>query len=257
MGHNTFIDYQKINNGVIVTASANTNCWYIRESNQNFSVNGSFSSLHTTFDWVLIKDYDSKFFKSGVVTLCKGKDSVVIKFKTMFKNSDYFLFFSSNNNVNLYWKDKKPNQFTVLSSGEIGSEISWLAVSKDFAYTTGTNNPGSIYAGKRIVNLSQQTNLITLNPNESLDIKNNNHINLNGWHNNEYIIKPTETLDGVFLPMNIKEGYSVLLSSNKNINTYWIEKAVDRAKIGVSYPIENTTIDYMFIKRGLNWWNEV
>ncbi|MCS7317925.1 MAG: hypothetical protein NZZ41_06445 [Candidatus Dojkabacteria bacterium] len=258
MSNNQLIDFQRLNFGVIGSASANVNCWYIRELNNKFSINGSFSPLHTTYDWTLIKEVDNKLFKSGIVTFCRGKTMLIVKFKTSFKDNNYYIFFTPNNNVKLYWVEKKPNQFTILSSGPMGSEISWLAIHKELAYTTGINNPGSIYAGERIIEFEQQTN-VSINENKSLNMENNLHVNLNGWHNNEYIIKPTEDLDNIYSPMNIKEkhGYIILLSSNKNINIFWMEKYTDRFKIGCSFPIANCMVNYMIIKRGLNWWNEI
>lgn len=257
MSNNQLIETQRINGGVIASASANTNCWYIREGKNTFSVNGALSSLHTVFDWVLIKEVDNKLFKSGIYNFCEGKTTLKINFKTGFPDNKYFLFFSSNNNVHIYWKEKHPFYFYIIASGPLGTEISWMAIHEKMAYTTGIHKPGSLYAGKRNIIYNNVPSLLSTIPHQSLETLNNSHANLNGWHNNEYIIKPDVALDNIYKPMNLPQGYSVLLSTNKNINIYWIEKAVDRTRIGTSYPMENCTVDYFFVEKGLNWWDEI
>ncbi len=250
---NQKVDYQKISGGIVACAGANTNCWYVRESPDKFSVNGAFSSLQTIFDWVLVKTVDNRFFKSGVLRFCEGQTTTNIKFTSPFPNNDYFIFFSSNNNVNIYWTDKKVFKCTVSASGPLGAEISWIAVHKELARLTGMNNPGSIYAGKRIITALDP--LPTTIAKETLDISLDADANVDGWYNNEIIIKPTESLDDIYKPMNLSS-YSVLLSSDTNINNYWLEKAKDRVKVGTSYSTP-CQIDYLLIKSGVNWWDEI
>lgn len=249
---NQKIDYQKINGGVVACAGVNTNCWYVRETPDTFSVNGAFSSLQTIFDWVMIKDVDSRFFKAGVLRFCAGQRTVNIKFTSPFPSNDYFIFFSPNNNVNLYWTDKKVFKCTVSASGPIGSEVSWLAIHKDIARMTGINNPGTIYTGKRIITNSSIPSIVGK---DTLDITSNADANVDGWYNNEIIIKPTSENDNIYQPMNLSS-YTTLLSSNININNYWLEKAVDRVKVGTSYS-SACQIDYLIIKSGVNWWDEI
>jgi hypothetical protein len=249
---NQKIEYQKINGGVVACAGANTNCWYVRDRFDSFSVNGAFSSLQTIFDWVLVRDIDNKFFKSGVLKFCEGLTTTNIKFKSPFPSNDYFIFFSPTNNVNIFWADKKVFKCTVMSSGPLGSEISWIAIHKELARMTGINNPGSIYAGRRIITVDEIQSSSAV---ATLDTLKESNSNMDGWYNNEMVIKPTEAMDEIYKGMNLSS-YSVLLSSNININTYWLEKAKDRVKIGTSYP-KSCQIDYLMIKSGINWWDEI
>lgn len=250
---NQKVDYQKISGGVVACAGANTNCWYVREAVDKFSINGAFSSLQTIFDWALVKTIDNRFFKSGVLRFCEGQTVTNIKFTSPFPNNDYFIFFSPNNNVNVYWTDKKVFKCTVSASGPLGSELSWIAVHKELARMTGINNPGSIYAGKRILTMDEITQTTFID--DTLDISLEANANMDGWYNNEMIIKPTAALDEIYKDMNLSS-YSVLLSSSININSYWLEKAKDRVKIGTSYP-KACQIDYLIIKSGVNWWDEI
>lgn len=250
---NQKIDYQKVSGGVVACAGVNTNCWYVRESADKFSVNGAFSSLQTLFDWALVKTIDNRFFKSGVLRFCEGQSAVNIKFTSPFPNNDYFIFFSPNNNVNLYWSDKKVFKCVVNSSGPIGSEISWIAVHKELAKMTGISNPGSIFSGKRVVTAINPLPLVPSK--ESLDMSVDSDSNLNGWYNNEMIIRPTVNVDEIYKPMSLSS-YTVLLSSDTNINSYWLEKAKDRVRVGASYSTP-CQIDYLIIKSGVNWWDEI
>lgn len=250
---NQKIDYQKISGGVVACAGVNTRCWYVRETADKFSVNGAFSSLQTLFDWALVKTVDNKFFKSGVLKFCEGQTTVNIKFTSPFPNNDYFIFFTPSNNVNVFWTDKKVFKCTVNSSGPLGAELSWIAIHKELARMTGISNPGCIFSGKRIVTVTDPIALTA--GQDSLDITDNDDANLNGWYNNEMIIRPTEELDEIYKAMNLSS-YTVLLSSNTNINSYWLEKAKDRVKVGTSYTTP-CQIDYLIIKSGVNWWDEI
>jgi hypothetical protein len=249
---NQKIDNQKISGGVVATAGNNTVCWYQRESSDKFSINGSFSSLQTVFDWVWVKTIDSRYFKSGVVRFCSGQRTMNIKFTSPFPDNNYFIFFTPNNNVKAFWIDKKVFKCTISASGPLGSEISWVAIHKELARMTGINNPGSIYVGSRTITTDELEPEIDK---PTLDMTNDRDSNLDGWYNNEMIIKPTAEKDEIYKPMNLSS-YSTIITANININNYWIEKYNDRVKIGTSYP-KACRLDYLLIKSGINWWDEI
>lgn len=267
------IDNRKITDGVISTPGMNTNTWYCRERNGSFTINGAFNGFENVFDWVATKTTNSRDIKSGVVKLTANKRTLPIKFETAFPSTDYFVFFDSSSNVSLKWCEKKLNSFTIAGSWNLGEEVTWLAIHKNFAKKTGVSNPGSIFAGSRTlfgptpVALSDigdpPEKLSTSDPScpvptgdpvETLNIENGWHANLSNWYNNEYIIRPTQLKDGIDARPNLEE-YSVILSSNVNINTFWCEKATDRFKIGASFS-QDCIIDYLMIKRGIDWWDE-
>jgi hypothetical protein len=134
-------------------------------------------------------------------------------------------------------------------SWNVGEEVTWLAFHQEFAVKTGVNNPGTIFAGQRT--LSGETPSAS---GDTLNINDDDQANLNTWYNGEYIIKPDATIDQ-FTQLPDLEEYSIILTSDTNINTFWIEKASDRFKIGSSYD-ESCIIDYLMIKKGIDWWNE-
>ena len=243
------IDNRKIVDGVVGSAGMNTNVWYTREPNGSFTINGAFNGAESVFDWVLNKTSDSRLIKAGVVKLASSKKTLQINFDTSFPTDQYFVYFLQTANVNSYFIEKKVNRFVISGSWELGEEVSWLAIHKDFARTTGTNNPGTIYSGQRVL----QGRIPELEE-DCLDIDNDEHANLTNWYNGEYIIKPTKLKDGILVEPNLDE-YSVILSCNNNINTFWVEKASDRFKIAASFA-NPCIIDYLMIKKGIDWWNE-
>jgi hypothetical protein len=259
------IDSQKVSGGILANSGNNTNVWYKRIGSDEFEVNGSFNPLQGVFDWVLTKTTNTQYIKSDVIRFKSPRQSIQVSFKSLFEDENYYVFFTCNANVNLFWSNKKKNGFVINASAPFESEVTWLAIHKKLIMLTGLKNPGTMYAGSR--NLVYDTiDCATLIPNcgnndlcadLTLDITKDCHANLQGWYENEYIIKPTEYSDGPIVPMNFNDNlFSVLTSSNININTYWLEKSNDRAKIGTSYPIK-CIIDYLFIKNGYDWWNEL
>lgn len=259
------IDNQKISGGLIVTAGSNTNTWYSRVNSREFIVNGSFNPLEGIYDWILIKTTDTHYVKSNVIKFKNKRSSFQVTFKTPFIDDEYFVFFSSNANVNLFWSSKKKNGFIINSSADFESEVSWVAIHKSFAQLTGIHNPGTIYAGSRsLIYDTIPCTELTINcgntdvcAENELNISENCHANLHGWYEHELIIKPSVSLDSILIPMDFSDNkYSILLSSNNNINTFWLDKSSDRAKVGTSYQI-NCIIDFLFIKNGVDWWDEL
>lgn len=276
------VNSKKVNGGVVSSPGRNVSIWYTRQPSDQFNINGSFNGLETPYDWVLVKETDSKWIKSGVISFNSERKSAIVKFSSPFVNTDYYVFFLTNNNTNLFWSDKKMNQFTVNGGFGLGSEVSWLAIHKKIGQQTGIRTPKSIFVGERsLYNDVVQwdgTNFIAGDdpsnpPTLPLPADSTNSVaippppgtydsacNLNGWYKNELIIRPNKTMDGIsnnnLMNFTASADYSVVLSSNVSINTYWSDKRADRVKIGTSYPIK-CIINYLFIKTGLNWWDEI
>lgn len=274
------INTKKLNGGIVSSPGRNVMLWYTRNGD-NFVMNTSFNGLETPNDWVIIKDIDTKWIKSGIVSFNNDRKSSIIKFTTPFVNSDYYVFILSNGNTNLYWSDKKQNQFTISGSMNLGSEISWIAIHKKIGQQTGIRTPKSIYVGERIVSndslMWDGVNFIAgdspFNP-QTLPYPTDStgdgitpppgtyesSCNLSGWYKNELIIKPNPILDGFngnnMMNFSKSSDYSVILSYDTNINIYWDKKRSDRVKVGTSYPTK-CIINYLFIKSGLDWWTEL
>jgi hypothetical protein len=276
------INFKKVNGGVVSTPGRNVNVWYKREPADQFTINGSFNGLEMPYDWVLLKETDSRWIKAGIVTFNSERKSTVVKFVSPFVDENYYVFFLSNNNTSMYWSNKSKSQFVINGGFSLGSEVSWIAIHKKIGLQTGIRTPGSLYVGQRVLSVDTvQWNGAAFVPGDNpsnpptlplpADSTNSTAIppppgtydsacNLNGWYKNELIIRPTLINDGISTSNLMKfaqsNSYSVILSSNTNINTYWIDKRADRVKVGTSYPVQ-CIINYLFIKTGLNWWDEI
>jgi hypothetical protein len=267
------IDNRKLTGGIITLAGLNTHTWYNRNQDGSFTINGAWNGSENAFNWILTKTTNSKYSKSGVIKIASQKKSVVIRFDTAFPDTNYYIFFSSNANSILYRSTKYSNKFVINGSYSLGEEITWFAIHKTLLTSTGFNKSGNIFAGTR--------NIVGISPNDinsngmivkTLPLNENNHLNGDKWYRNEYIISPTTSLDGIqtlpsFQPLKDKSGknvvdangnveynYSIIVSSNENINIYYMEKGSDRVKIGTSYSTP-CIIDYLIVKNGVDWWN--
>jgi len=267
------IDNRKLTGGILTQTGFNAHSWYDRNANGSFTVNGAWNGSESLFNWILTKTTNSKYTKSGVIKMATEKKSIVVRFETSFPDTNYYVFFSSNANSTIFWSSKYTNRFVINSSYALGEEITWFAIHKTLLTSTGFNKSGNIFGGTRIITGIAKTEI---NSNgeivETLPLQDNSHLNGSDWYRSEYIIAPTTILDGIqtlpsFQPLKDKNGkdvvdangnteynYSIVISANENINTYYMEKGVDRAKIGTSYPI-NCTIDYFMVKTGVDWWN--
>lgn len=251
---NQIVDNRKVRDGIISTPGFNTKTWYIRETPTSFSVNGAFNGTDNVFDWVLLKTMDTRYAKANVVKIPSSKNSLVVRFATAFPSTDYYVFFNSADDTNLYTVEKYNNRFVINSSLEVGNEVSWFAIHKTLLTSSGFNSSGNLFAGTRTIGGQLSPNLDVYGEViDTIPISDNSYANLSGWYSNEYLIKPTFALDGFQTLPNLNS-YSIILSSNTNINTFWIEKTTDRVKIGTSYPTP-CSVDYLMVKTGVDWWN--
>ena len=253
---NYLVDNRKVQDGIIATAGFNSSTWYTRETPTQFSINSAFNGSENIFDWVLVKTMDTRYAKSNVIKIASNtKKSQVVQFTTAFLTNNYYVFFSSAGNTSLFTVEKYNNRFVINSSGPLGNEITWFAIHNTLVTSNGFNSTGNLFAGTRIIGASLPENYDSSgNAIDSIPITNNDaYCNLSGWYQNEYLIRPTTSLDGFQVLPNLSS-YSIILSSNVNINTFWINKAPDRVIIGTSYPTP-CSVDYLMVQTGVDWWN--
>lgn len=271
---NKIIDNRKLTGGILTLPGFNTNSWYQRNNDESFTVNGAWNGAENIFNWVLTKTINSKYTKSGVVKVSSTKKSLTVRFDTGFPDNNYFLFFNSNANSTLYWSTKYTNRFVINSSYSLGDEITWFAIHKNIISSSGFNTSRDIYAGTRVMTGKNTVDKLDVTGHilQTLDITDDANSNNTLWYKNELIIAPNYALDGVQVPPsytplvdssgktivdssgNVEYNYSIILSSNENINRYYVEKGSDRVKIGGSYPV-SCNIDYLMVKTGVDWWN--
>jgi len=240
---------------IAVSANENVNTFYERLSNNTFDLKTSYNGYNKLIDWVIAKPINSSVFKSGIFKISGKVKSETIKFISPFKDTDYYMFICSPTNDKLYWNQLCEDRFTISSSHYLTREVCWMAFHKDMF--GGIFTPDSLYVGKReITNGSALTSGTTGTTGTSGDPV-VLEPNLNYWVDSELIIEPEVGLDPGEMSIDPTDpGYSILLSSNENINMYWTEKEMNSFNIKTSAPV-NCIVHWAVIKNGIEWWNEI
>lgn len=232
---------------VATTPNANVMTYYDRKDDNKYNLLTSFNGFSKKIDWVIAKPIDTPIFKSGVYKINGKLKSDTIKFETPFKDTDYYIFLSSPVNQKIYWQMLCENRFTISASHYLLKEVSWMAFHKDIF--GGVYTPNSIFVGKRDI-----TGSTTTPEGEEPSIA-----NMSTWYNHEMLIRPEIGVSNDAGSMTIDPtdpGYSVLLSSNENINIYWKNKESNQFRIKTSSPT-STTIHWLVIRNGVEWWQEL
>jgi hypothetical protein len=237
---------QKVSGMVAITPNSNVNSYYEKLDDGKFNLLTSFAGFSNTIDWVVAKVADTKLFKSGTLKINGKIKNDVITFEKPFKDSNYFVVLSSPSNQKIFWNTLCNNKFSITSSYFFEKEVSWMAFHKDMFGGVYTAN--SIYVGSRTI-----SGTVVTSGGESPTTT-----NLNTWYNNELWITPNVT-SGDPSVMNIdptSPGYSIILSSNENINIYWTEKLSNGFRLKTSSPT-NCTIHWVIVKNGVEWFKEL
>lgn len=258
------LNNRKESNLIMITPNSNANTYYEKTDKSKFLGLTSLNGFSQVIDWIVAKQIDSTLFKSGSLKVNGKIKSETIKFVTPFKDSNYFVFFSTPSNQKLFWNELYLDRFLVSSSHFLKTEVSWFAFHKDIF--GGVYTPNSIYVGKREITdrtfIDSNYNTYTewpgdINTEITWPIPPTSNLGL--WYNNQYIIQPKIGVESETGNMSIDPddpGYSVLLSSNQNINLYWDTKEINKFTIKTSSPT-NCTVHYLVIKNGIEWWDEL
>lgn len=232
---------------VATTPNANVSTYYDRINDNKFNILTSFNGFSKSIDWVISKPIDTPIFKSGVYKVNGKLKSDVINFETPFKDNNYYIFLSSPSNQKIYWQLLCNNRFTITASHYLLKEVCWMAFHKDIF--GGVYTPNSIYVGRRDITGSVETSGGEAPTTANLDY----------WYNHELLIKPEVGIADDASMMTISEtdpGYSLILSSNENINIYWNKKEYNQFSIKTSSPVA-TTVHWLVIRNGVEWWQEI
>ena len=255
---------RRVSGLIAMSPNSNVNTFYERTDNTRFNMLTSFNGFSQNIDWVIAKEIDTSLFKAGVLKVNGNIKSETIKFDSPFKDKNYFIFISNPLNQKIYWNNLCPDRFTVSASYFLEKEVAWMAFHQDVF--GGVFTPDSIYVGRRtltdrvfIDSDGNSYNEWPGNTNDSLIFPSPTEVNLEYWYNNELIIKPEIGVESESGNMNINvddPGYSIILSSNENINMYWVEKSNNQFRVRTSSPVP-CTVHYLAIKNGIEWWDEL
>lgn len=232
---------------VALAPNSNVNTYYDRTDETRFKALTSFNGYTNKIDFVVARPIDTPIFKAGVLRVNGKVKSETIKFETPFKDKDYFVFVASPVNQKVYWNLLCESRFTITASHYLMKEVAWMAFHKDIY--GGVYTPNSIYVGKRTLTGSTETV-----GGESPTVANGST-----WYNNELLIKPDIAVQGdpgTMLIDPTDPGYSLILSSNENINIYWTEKQSNQFRVKTSSPVA-CTVHWLVVRNGIEWWQEL
>jgi hypothetical protein len=217
------------------TPTSNVNAYYIRsiETGQ-VSLLTSSASLEEEINWLGVGRIDAPYIKSGVTKIRTPAKNVKIFFETAFNNDNYRIFvFSPNNNI--YYVPKKfRDGFLVESSAFVEDEVAWIALNTRNVVNGLLDWKVGVPLGDTRTNNRDRYTEINLNSNRYI-------LNLNdeGYDN----FSGTD--------------YSVILSSDSNINLWVENKEEGQFVIRRSYAGENTKVSYLAVQGSSKWWENI
>jgi hypothetical protein len=218
-----------------LTPRSNTNAYYIRsvETGQISAVTSS-NSFSDEIDWIGVGSLDTPYVKSGVTRIKSPRQQTKIFFETRFSNTDYRVFVFSPNNTNYFVPVRDRDGFIVESSSFVEDEVAWIVLS------TNQMVNGTLAWNKGIPSNDVMSN--------HLDRRQEININSSRYR-----------VDLQLLGFNPFEdtNYSVILTSNTNVNLWVENKTTNTFDIRRSYAGEDTEIHFMAIKGNTKWWEEI
>jgi hypothetical protein len=185
-------------------------------------------------DWVGVGRIDTPYIKSGVTKIKNSAKNVKIYFETSFTNTKYRIFVFSPNNTKYYVPIKDKDGFIVESSYLVEEEVAWIALN------TNQVTNGNIF-WKRGVPTSESLQ-------DSMDRE--MEVNVNS---HKYILNFSE----FGFPNFPNTEYSIILSSDSNINLWVDEKTTISSTIRRSYSGSDTNISFLAVPRNTKWWKTI
>jgi hypothetical protein len=218
-----------------ITPRQNTNVYYVRSADTgNINILSSSQNFNDEIDWLGVGKINTPYIKTGVTKISRAVKNIKIPFETRYANNSYRTFVFSSVDAKYYVVSKDTEGFIVESSSLVEQEVAWITLNTS-----------------QIVNAS----LIWRNgiPNNSTIISQLDRSEEINNNSNRYEV----TFAELGYPEFAETDYSVILSSNKNVNL-WIEsKTALGFTIRRSYAGEDVNVDLMVCRRSTKWWTQV
>lgn len=217
------------------TPNSNVNSYYVRSiESGELDVYTSSGRFDESIDWLAIGRLDSPYVKSGVTKVNNPKKQFKIFFESKFPNADYRVMIFNPNNSKYYVPAKDEDGFIVESSYLVEDEVSWIAVNSNQVVN------GTLVWKKGI-------------PEDEQRVSNLDRITEIGINSHKYTLNYT---DFGFDNFNSDE-YSVILSSDSNVNVWYSNKTLNSVDIRRSYTGEDMKIDYLIVRGSERWYNNI
>lgn len=215
-----------------LTPLGNFNAYYNRSfDTREVSISTSSDSPEDQINWIGVPQLNATFLKSGITKVNNTKKNIKVNFETPYDNANYRAFVFAPYNAKFYLVKKDREGFIVESSSMVEQEVSWITMN-----TSEVIN-GTIRWRKGLGN----GELVSENLDRITEIAINSSI---------YQVDFT-TLGYPELEDN---NYSVILSTNKNVNV-WVESKTSKSfVVRRSYSGDDLNLDFMVIKGNTKWW---
>ena len=218
-----------------LTPLDNFNAYYNRTvDSREVAIKSSSDVSVDRINWIGIPQLNTPFLKSGVTKIISEKKNIKVSFDTRFGNDSYRLFVFAPYDAKFFIPNKDRDGFIVESSSTVRDEVSWIALN-----TTEVRN-GTINWKPGV-------------PNGDIITNHFDRITEISKHSNSYTLNFT---DFGFEQMNDSD-YSVILSTNKNVNV-WVDKKTPKSfTIRRSYVGDDLRIDWFLVRGNSRWWEGV
>jgi len=218
-----------------ITSRQNSNAYYIRSVDTgNLSVVSSSNKFSDEVDWIGVGRINTPYIKTGVTKIKKSVKRIKIPFETRYDTSEYRTFVFCPKNEKYYVVNKDREGFIVESSYLVEQEVAWITLNTKQAINGTINWRRAIPEGELIAN-------------------NIDRIDEVNEHSNRYIIKFLDFGFSDFIDTN----YSVILSSNQNINVWVESKTPSQFIVRRSYAGVDVEIDFMVVEGNSKWWKQI
>jgi hypothetical protein len=218
-----------------LTSRQNTNAYYVRSADTgNMSIYTSSQNYNDEIEWIGVGRINTPYIKTGVTKIKKSAKNIKIPFETRYANTSYRTFVFAPIDSKYYVVAKDADGFIVESSSLVEEEVAWITlntaqvINGTINWKTGIPDSATIF--------SQLDRSEEINNNAS---------------------KYDVTFAGLGYPEFNTTEYSVILSTDKNINV-WIEnKTATGFTIRRSYAGEDVSIDLLVVLQNSQWWKNV
>jgi len=218
-----------------ITSRQNSNVYYVRSVDTGeVSIFSSSAKFSDEIDWIGVGKINTPYVKAGVTRIKKSAKNVKIPFDTRFSNTIYRVFAFSPNNSKYFVTQKDRDGFIVESSYFVEEEVAWIALN------TNQIINGTIDWRKGV----PETEVITDHLDRINEINNNSS-------------KYTLDFNSLGFPTFDNTKYSVILSSDQNINLWSENKTPGKVDIRRSYAGIDSKIDFVVLETNTKWWKNI
>ena len=217
------------------TPNSNVNSYYVRSvESGELDIYTSSGRFDENIDWLAIGRLDSPYVKAGVTKVNKAQKQFKIFFESRFNTTDYRVMVFNPNNSKYYVPEKDQDGFIVESSYLVEEEVSWIAVNSNQVINgTIVWKKGIPEDEKRVSNLDRVTEI--------------------GINSHKYTLNFNDFGFDNFSSTD----YSVILSSDSNINLWYSDKKLNSVDIRRSYTGEDMEVDYLIVRGNNKWYDQI